>query len=150
MERKDFIEQVGLSSAAILIFGCLQSCSKSGTESPSSNNNTGGNNTSKVIDFTININVSPYDALLKAGGFYLDTSNSIIIARTLSNEFLAVSSICTHQQYNVEYQSSKNQFYCAAHGSMFSAAGVVTMGPATQALKQYKTSLTGTNLRIYA
>ncbi len=28
MERKDFIEKVGLSGAAILIFGCMQSCSK--------------------------------------------------------------------------------------------------------------------------
>ena len=149
MERKDFIEQVGLSSAAILIFGCLQACSKSGSTSVS-NNNTGTINTSKVIDYTININVTPYDALLKGGGFYLDTTNSIIIARTLNNEFLAVSSICTHQQNNVEYQPSKNQFYCPAHGSMFSAAGAVSMGPATLALKQYKTSLTGTNLRIYA
>ena len=40
MERKDFIEQVGLSGAAILIFGCMQSCSKS--DGPSTNTNTGG------------------------------------------------------------------------------------------------------------
>ena len=40
MERKDFIEQVGLSGAAILIFGCMQSCSKS--DGPGTNTNTGG------------------------------------------------------------------------------------------------------------
>ena len=39
MERKDFIEQVGLSGASILIFGCMQACSKSETTSNTNNNN---------------------------------------------------------------------------------------------------------------
>ena len=34
MERKDFIEKVGLSAASILIFGCMQSCSKSDGPAP--------------------------------------------------------------------------------------------------------------------
>ena len=53
MDRKDFIEQVGLSGAAILIFGCMQGCSKSESPAPTpppSNNN----NPPKAIDFTIN------------------------------------------------------------------------------------------------
>ena len=52
MERKDFIEQVGLSAASILIFGCMQGCSKSDSPAaptpPPSNNNT-----TKAIDFMV-------------------------------------------------------------------------------------------------
>lgn len=153
MERKDFIEQVGLSGASILIFGCMQACSKS--ETTTNNNNNNGNNsgntgTNKAIDFTINITVSPYTSLNTPGGFYVESTSGIIIARTLNNEFIAVSSACTHQGAQVEFQSNRNRFFCSAHGSVFDATGAVTTGPATAALKQYKTSLSGSNLRVYS
>jgi cytochrome b6-f complex iron-sulfur subunit len=148
MERKDFIEQVGLSSASILIFGCMQACSKSDTAT--STNNSNNNGTNKQVDFTINISASPYTSLNTAGGYFVDTVNSIIIARTLKNEFIAVSSLCTHLGFNVEFQANANRFYCSAHGSAFDATGSVTIGPATAALKQYKTLLTGSNLRVYS
>ena len=147
MERKDFIEQVGLSAASVLIFGCMQSCSKSdGTSSQSS----GSNNTNKAIDFTINISISPYNSLNTAGGFYVDRTNNIIIARTLANEYIAVSSLCTHEQVTIDFQPNSNRFYCSAHGSAFFTSGAVLAGPAKVALKQYKTTLTGSNLRVYA
>jgi cytochrome b6-f complex iron-sulfur subunit len=151
MERKDFIEQVGLSGAAILIFGCMQSCSKS--DGASTNTNTGagsgGNNTS-TVDFTIDISKSPYDALKINGGFYVDPATNIIIVKTTSGEIIAVSSICTHQQASIVYQANSNRFYCAAHGSVFTTTGSVTTGPATTALKKYQTTLTGTMLRVFA
>lgn len=151
MERKDFIEQVGLSGAAILIFGCMQSCSKS--DGPSTNTNTssgsGGNNTS-TVDFTIDISKSPFDALKNIGGFYVDSATNIIIVKTTAGEIIAVSAICTHQQSSITYQSNNNRFYCAAHGSVFATTGAVTTGPATTALKKYQTSLTGTILRVFS
>jgi len=152
MERKDFIEQVGLSSAAILIFGCMQACSKSDTSSNSSNpiGNPGNSVINKEVDFTINIGIAPYLSLSKPGGFYVESKTGIIIARNLNDDFLAVSSFCTHQGATIEYQANTNRFYCAAHGSVFDTKGAVTTGPATGALKQYKTTLTGTNLRVYA
>jgi len=151
MERKEFIEQVGLSTASILIFGCMQACSKSDSTTNTSNgNNSGNTGTNKQVDFTINITASPYTSLNTAGGFFVDSVNSIIIARTLKNEFIAVSSVCTHQGVNVEFQANANRFYCTAHGSAFDATGSVTIGPATAALKQYKTTLTGSNLRVYS
>jgi len=148
MERKDFIEKVGLSAASILIFGCMQGCSKSDSPAPTppppSNNNP-----PKSIDFTINITTNPYSSLNAAGGFYVDKTNNIIIARTLTDEFLAVSSLCTHQQVTLDFQPSNNRFYCSGHGSAFSTTGSVLTGPAASALKQYKTTRTGNSLRIY-
>jgi cytochrome b6-f complex iron-sulfur subunit len=158
MERKDFIEQVGLSAASILIFGCMQSCSKSDsaapTTPPTNNNNPP---TTNKIDFTINITNNPYTSLNTAGGFYVDRTNNIIIARTLTpinpNEpFIAVSSLCTHQQVTLEFQASNNRFVCPSppgHGSLFSSTGAVVNGPAGAQLKTYKTALTGNSLRIY-
>jgi cytochrome b6-f complex iron-sulfur subunit len=148
MERKDFIEQVGLSAASILIFGCMQGCSKSDSaaEQPAGSNN----NTNKAIDFTINIANNPYTSLNTAGGFYVDKTNNIIIARTLANDFIAVSSLCTHQQVTLDFQPNNNRFYCSAHGSAFFTSGAVLNGPANVALAQYKTTLTGSNLRVYA
>lgn len=149
MERKDFIEKVGLSTASILIFGCMQSCSKSDGPAPAQSNGS-NNNTVKTIDYTINITTNPYISLNTAGGFYVDKTNNIIIARTLTNEFIAVSSICTHQQVVIDYEANNNRFYCSGHGSTFSTAGAVLNGPAAAPLKQYKTAISGNNLRIYA
>jgi len=150
MERKDFIEQVGLSSASILIFGCMQACSKSETTSSGNNtgNNSGNTGTNKQVDFTINITVAPYTSLNTPGGFFVESTTGIIIARTLKDEFIAVSSLCTHQGATVEFQSNANRFFCSAHGSAFDASGAVTVGPAKAALKQYKTLLTGSSLRV--
>ena len=155
MERKDFIEQVGLSAASILIFGCMQSCSKSDsaapTTPPTNNNNPP---TTNKIDFTINITNNPYTSLNTAGGFYVERTNNIIIARTLTpinpNEpFIAVSSLCTHQQVTIDFQANNNRFFCSGHNSAFSTTGVVLGGPAPAPLKTYKTALTGNSLRIY-
>jgi cytochrome b6-f complex iron-sulfur subunit len=152
MERKDFIEQVGLSGAAILIFGCMQSCSKS--DGPSTNSNTGGStgsggNNTNTVDFKIDISKSPFDTLNNIGGFYVDSATNIIVVKTTSGEIIAVSAICTHQQASLTYQVVSNRFYCAAHGSTFSTTGAVTTGPANSALKKYQTSLTGTVLRVF-
>ena len=149
MERKDFIEKVGLSAASVLIFGCMQSCSKSDSPAPSQPTGTNNPPPVKAIDFTINITNNPYTSLNTAGGFYVDKTNNIIIARTLTDEFLAVSSLCTHQQVLLDFQASNNRFYCSGHGSLFSTTGAVINGPAAAPLKQYKTTRTGNSLRIY-
>jgi cytochrome b6-f complex iron-sulfur subunit len=148
MERKDFIEQVGLSAASILIFGCMQSCSKSDSAAPTTPP-TNNNKPTNKVDFTINITTNPYTKLNTAGGFYVDRTNNIIIARTLTNDFIAVSSLCTHQQVTIDFQANNNRFFCSGHNSAFSTTGVVLGGPAPAPLKTYKTALTGNSLRIY-
>ena len=152
MERKEFIEKVGLSGAAILIFGCMQSCSKDEASSNSSNtppNSNSGNNSSNKVDFVIDINTAPYDVLKNVGGFAIYNESKIIIARATDNEIIAVSSICTHQGAALVYRSNTSKFYCALHGSNFNLNGSVANGPAAQSLKQYNTNLTGTKLRVF-
>jgi cytochrome b6-f complex iron-sulfur subunit len=149
MERKDFIEKVGLSAASILIFGCMQSCSKSDGPAPAKPTGTTNPNPASKVDFTINITNNPYTSLNTAGGFYVDKTNNIIIARTLADEFIAVSSLCTHQQATIDFQAGNNRFFCSAHGSVFSTTGAVLNDPAKVPLKQYKTTRSGNSLRIF-
>lgn len=143
MERKDFIEKVGMSGAALLVMGCLGSCSKSGSSS------SGGTTNTNPVDFTINITTAPYNVLQNAGGFYVDSATNVIIAKTSAGALIAVSSLCTHQAVTIEFQNTNNRFYCSGHGSTFSTTGAVTNGPATTALKAYKTALSGSLLRVY-
>jgi cytochrome b6-f complex iron-sulfur subunit len=142
MDRKEFLAQLGLSSAAIFAGACLAGCSKD-------DGGSGGGVTPPAnVDFTINLADSANSALNTAGGFIYQSG--IIIARTLTDTYLAVAQACTHEGTTVVWQSGNNRFFCPNHGSTFSTTGAVTNGPAGSALRRYNTSLTGTNLRIFS
>lgn len=137
MNRKDFLAQVGLGAAAMLVPACiggLSSCSKT-------NNNSAPTN----VDFTLDISTG---ALASNGGHLVQ--GAVLVARTLTGTFLAVSAACTHEGTNVNYDATGNNFICPNHGAKFSSTGSVTQGPAKTNLTQYKTTLTGTSLRVYS
>jgi cytochrome b6-f complex iron-sulfur subunit len=139
MDRKEFLAQLGLGSTAIFAATCMQSCSKSETNS----------NTPSAVDFTLDLKNTANAALKTPGGFII--FQGVIVAQNTSGSFLAVSAACPHEQVNVEFQGSKNQFYCPRHSSYFSATGSFISGPANgKGLKQYKTSLNGDSLRVYS
>lgn len=131
MTRKDFIAQVGFGAAAVLAAQCGIGCNKATTASN--------------VDFTIDVSTGQ----LAANGGYL-VKNGVIIARTLSGDFVAVSAACTHEGTSVNYNASVNQFVCPNHGATFSSNGAVTRGPANSNLTKYNTALSGNTLRIYS
>lgn len=140
MDRKEFLSLMGASAATIMFAGCLAGCKKS-----SNSSSTDGPSN---VDFTLDLSQSANAALNNNGGYVYH--GGVIVARTSTGSFVAVSQTCTHESYNVVFQSANNRFYCANHGATFSTAGAVTNGPASKALKQYNTALTGTSLRIYS
>lgn len=135
MDRKAFLAQLGIGSAAALAITCMQACSKSSLGASD-------------VDFTIDLNSNQFSALKNPGGFVV--TQGVIVALSTSGTYLAVSSRCPHEGVTVGYSSSNNQFVCTAHNSIFSSSGARVSGPANTGLRQYKTSLTGTTLRIYA
>lgn len=141
MTRKDFFERVGFGAAALLVPACVgglaASCEKEddGKVSPAPTH----------VNFTLDISTG---ALAVNGGYL--TTQGIVVARTNSGDFLAVSASCTHQGTNVKYRSASNDFHCPNHGANFSSTGAVTQGPATRNLTSYQTELTGNTLRIYS
>ena len=146
MERKAFFSSLGFSAGMIFLAPVISSCSKSITDSTAA---SGSSTNNAAVDFTIDLSSTTYAALNTNGGSVV--KNNIIIARTSAGAFVAVSSVCTHQQYNpISFESAASRFHCPNHGSNFGTDGSVINGPALSALKKYNTQLTGTNLRVYA
>jgi len=127
---------LGIGAAAFAVVNCLEGCSKQ-------NSNT----TAPSVNFTLNLLDPANSALNKNGGFIY--SNGVIVAKTMTGAYIAVSQSCTHAGVTVQYESAQNDFYCPAHGSSFSSNGAVTGGPAPSALKSYSTALSGTSLHVW-
>jgi cytochrome b6-f complex iron-sulfur subunit len=146
MERKAFFSSIGFSAGMLFLAPAITSCSKSEDTTPTTSGSTP--NTS-AVDFTLDLSSATYAALNSNGGSVV--KDNIIIARTSAGAFVAVSSVCTHQQYNpIAFESAASRFHCPNHGSNFGTDGSVINGPALSALKKFNTQLTGTSLRVYA
>lgn len=141
MDRKEFLAATGISTAALTLLTCI-GCSKGGEGSITKITPPAG------VDFTLDLKASSNATLLTNGGSV--AQNSVLVARTSTGSYIAVQQSCTHQSYPLNYDGTNHQFYCNNHGATFNETGAVTRGPAQQALVQYKTMLTGSNLRIYS
>ena len=140
LDRKEFFEVLGISTAALGMLTCLSACSKnSGVISSTPAVSTG-------VDFTLDLTATSNSALNTNGGFLV--SHNILIARTATGAYIAVQQSCTHQSYPLTYQAGSQRFYCSNHGATFTEQGAVTTGPAQTSLTVYKTLLTGSSLRI--
>src|SRR5437868_8045371 len=108
MERKEFLSMLGLSTSS-LILGCLGGCTKSQGMSSSAPTS---------VDFTLDLSQSANAQLNSNGGYMY--KNGIIIARSLTGQYIAVSQTCTHQNYTINYIANSHVFYCSGHGGTFS------------------------------
>jgi cytochrome b6-f complex iron-sulfur subunit len=155
MERKEFLNLVGMSVGAIILQNCMSGCTKASDPVPvtppvSGGGNVGGGNTTVVgltgnnqlskgaIDFTIDLTSTTFGDL-KTNGKAL-VSGDVIIARTKNGDFLVVEKACTHQGTTIDFKSDTTSFSCSNHGSTFDEGGKVTNGPATVALKKYSST----------
>jgi cytochrome b6-f complex iron-sulfur subunit len=139
IKRHEFLKSLGLKGAALLAVYCgassLSSC-KNESVSPATN-----------VDFTLDLSSATYTKLNTAGNFII--ANSIVIARVSASEFAAVTQVCSHEnQPNVIF--SNGGFYCTQHGATFTTTGAGTNANGSKGIKAYKTTLTGTSLRIYS
>lgn len=143
MNRKEFFSRVGFGAAAALLPACIaglaSSCSSDNSSSPIASPPPTG------VDFVLDVSTG---SLTTNGGFLV--TKGIVVARTNSGTYIAVSASCTHEGTIVNYNASGNNFICPNHGAQYSSTGVVTQGPANTNLKQYNTSLTGNSLRVYS
>ena len=146
MERKEFLSLIGLGSASALAAVCMGGCAKS-TESTT----TPGQPTQPTTPTNVNITLDltlPANASLANSGGYIYTGG-IIVAKTISGSFIAVSQACTHQGTTIQYEGTNKRFYCPNHGATFTDTGAFIAGPdSLAALMQYKTTLSGNILTI--
>lgn len=140
MDRKDFLNSIGMSAAAFALINCI-GCKKNEVDVSNTTGPTG-------VNFTLDLSLAANSALLNNGGSL--TSNGVIVAKTTAGSYIAVQRSCTHENYTLTYQPSNKRFYCPNHGATFTETGSVTNGPASSSLVVYNTQLTGSSLRIYS
>jgi cytochrome b6-f complex iron-sulfur subunit len=136
MDRKEFLATLGMGAAAIACSYCFDGCK--------TNDNLTGPPTN--VDFTLDLTNAAYAALNNNGGYLYN--GGVIVARTLSGSYIAVSQACTHAGVAVQFNGS--EFVCPAHGSIFRTDGSVARGPAGTPLARYNISLNGNSLRVYS
>ncbi|WP_167616732.1 ubiquinol-cytochrome c reductase iron-sulfur subunit [Maribellus sediminis] len=140
MDRIDFLRKVAAGGSLLLIAPAfMTSCSKDDDMTDPGN---GGGNEGITIDLTD----SAFDALDTVGGYAY--SGSLIIFRTGTDNYMALSRKCTHQGCDVTYSHANGNIPCPCHGSMYTTSGVVTNGPAMANLKSYTVTKSGNTLTI--
>jgi cytochrome b6-f complex iron-sulfur subunit len=141
MERRQFLESLGIGAAFVLTATCLQSCKK---------DDTGGTTTPTTgVDFTLNIDDAANSALKVNGGFVI--SNGVVVAKDKNGNFVAATQSCSHEGFKqVTFDNTKNEFMCSRHGARFDTTGKGLNSEASKGLTIYKTTMTGSSLRVFS
>ncbi len=132
MQRREFLLRTMQAGAAVVIPITVISCSKDDDNDIDPDGNGNGNN------IVIDLDTQDYTLLNTAGNAVV--INNIIIANTGSDQFVALSAVCTHNGCQITYNHSSGNFPCPCHGSIFAADGSVVEGPASTAVKRYTVS----------
>ncbi len=136
MNRKEFLEKLGLGAAFVLTSTCLGGCRRDETFKP-----TG------PIDFTLDLENPEYSALNADGGYVI--FEGVVVARAINGDYVAATQTCSHEGLNqIIYQS--NEWYCTAHGARFELNGNGLNGNASNGLTIYNTNLIGNMLQIFS
>ena len=147
MNRNKISELMGVGLASIAIAACFGGCKK---DSPTRSSATP---TPPVTPTHLNTTLFTLDlsdlanlALSTPSGYVY--KSGIIVAKTASGNYMAVSQTCTHEEITVVYQISPAKFHCPLHGSNFNESDTVLNRAAAVSLPKYTTALSGNILSI--
>jgi cytochrome b6-f complex iron-sulfur subunit len=135
MERRQFLEQLGLGAAFVLTATCLGGCTHTSVTPVS------------PVDFTLDL-TAPANAALQTNGGYI-VANGAVVARTLTGGYAAATVICSHEGQKQITYNSQGQWYCTAHGALYSATGAGLNGNGSGGLTIYTAQLNGTSLHVF-
>lgn len=142
MNREEFLNKLTGGLAATCVACLAAACSQDEPVTP------GGGNGPIVPTSGLTVNLATE---IRNVNEFIAKSGAIVIRTATGNtaaSFLAFSSSCPHAGATVEYNSSTSSFFCAAHGSAFSASGALVQGPATIGLTKLSVDITGTTLTV--
>jgi cytochrome b6-f complex iron-sulfur subunit len=136
MNRAEFLKTLGFSALAVAAVGTISACGKDGVVTP-----TG------PVDFTLDLSAATNSALANANGYVI--SNGVVVAKTAAGAFVAATQLCSHEPKK-KVTFLNGQFFCTEHGAKFDTTGKGLNSEASNGLTVYKTTLTGTSLRVYS
>ncbi|GAB3575494.1 hypothetical protein GCM10027578_39780 [Spirosoma luteolum] len=125
MPRQSFFRLLGAACTAMLFSGNTSGCSS--TEATPDPQPSGA----ITLDLTDPVNKN----LTVKGGYVI--SQNMLVAQTMTAQFVAVESRCTFDQTLLVFKPADNHFYCPKDLSRFDLKGKVVNGPATVPLKVY-------------
>lgn len=146
MERHEFLTKLGIGVAAVCTGCSIISCGSKVTDPTPDNGGDPppGNGGLFSVNLANDLQAVGSSKIL----------NGVIVVRLAAGDvpasFTAVQVACTHQGTNIDYNTNQGMFICPNHGSEFSTAGAVILGPATQPLKKYNVAVDGSNLTVSA
>ncbi len=141
INRNAFLKNLGLKGAALVAVYCA------GNSLTSCQNDSGV--TPLAGDITLDLTDSKYAALKSNNGYVVLSSQNVVVARTGTDTYVAVTLICSHEQRReITYKSG--EFYCTAHGARFDNSGRGLNTDGKKGLTVYPTTLSGTTLTIKA
>jgi cytochrome b6-f complex iron-sulfur subunit len=141
MERREFLLYGIRAGTFVTIPVIYSACSKDDDDDIEENIPV------PVLPVTLDLDSAQY-SLLNNDGHALTISNNILVVNLGGMEFVALSSVCTHEGCIITYNHAAGNFPCPCHGSVFSSTGSVLQGPATVAVRQYPVSREGNILTI--
>ncbi len=157
MERREFLESLGLGAAFVLTATCLNSCANNnvsdynpvatptGTTGTTGSTGTTTNNDLLTLDLTLAANA----ALNTNGGYII--SKGIVVARDKNGNYVAATQTCSHEgRQQVYYDANSNSYWCTAHSAHFSLTGAGLNSTGSRGITIYTTKLDGTTLHITA
>jgi nitrite reductase/ring-hydroxylating ferredoxin subunit len=138
IKRNEFLKSLGLKGASLMAVYCgasaLSSCSNENNITPVS-----------TVDFTLDLTQAANAPLAKDGGYVI--SNKVVVARVSASQYVAVTQVCSHEN-RVAVIFSGGKFVCNEHGANFDLTGKGTNANGSKGIAAYKTTLTGTSLRV--
>jgi cytochrome b6-f complex iron-sulfur subunit len=143
MDRRSFINLVGLGAIATSLPVALAACSAKETTKVAP---VAGQPASEFKSVgTL--------AELEKKGFLLnkETAGSpVLVVRDSSDasKVIAVNPTCSHEKCIVDWEGSRKAFECACHGAKFSPTGELVKGPATKALATYAAKVEGGSVMV--
>jgi len=140
MNRKEFLEKIGIGAAFALTATCIGSCSKD--TSPAAAD----------VDFTVDISEARFNELNTLGGYVILQDSRIIIARSVNDgEYIAATIRCSHDSFDdITYNSSQGTWFCTKHGAEFDEAGEGLNPNGSRGLTIYQVTQQGNTLRIFS
>ena len=136
MDRKEFLKNgLALCGLTMIPAALIESCTKSTSTAPTN------------VNFTLDLTSSANASLNNVGGSV--SSGSVIVICTAASTYVALSTVCTHQQCTVAYTTGSGKLVCPCHGGTYSAStGAVISGPPPLPLTKYNVTKSGNILTI--
>jgi len=124
IDRRKFVSMGALAAAAAALAAC------GGL----------GSSITAPTSVALTLKVSDYAALASIGGVALVSASGspIVVVRTSSAAFIALSRICPHQGGTIDPASGG--FLCPTHGARFNLNGTWTGGQRTSSMRSYPTT----------